>query len=189
MPMGIVFILCIRPSVQLSVSLDFWYCGQISCKKKSTFWHADVFGRLALSLFMPMGIMSIRLFTTLWAISAFADKSFGRNGITKFDMLMYSDDLPQTAPVPMGIVISCIHPSGQLSMSLGFGIVDKSLGWKDYILACWCIQMTYSQFIHAYGYYCPSVSPPVHSPHFQLLLPTWIDQLILIPARVSDYIH
>ena len=64
-----------------------------------------------------------------------------------------------TAPVPTGIVISCIHPSVQLSMSLGFGIVDKSLRWKDYILACWCIQMTYSQFIHAYGYYCPPARP------------------------------
>ena len=62
------------------------------------------------------------------------------------------------ASIPMGIiVISCVHPSIQLSMSLGFGIADKSLGRKVYILACWCIQMTCLQFINAYRYYCPSV--------------------------------
>ena len=45
----------------------------------------------------------------------------------------------------------------QLSMGLGFGIADKLLGRKDYILACWYIQMTCIQFINAYRYYCPSV--------------------------------
>ena len=65
------------------------------------------------------------------------------------------------ASIPMGIiVISCVHPSIQLSMSLGFGIADKSLGRKVYILACWCIQMTCLQFINAYIahlFICPAI--------------------------------
>ena len=76
MAMGIVFILCVRPSVQLSVSLDFDIaCGYISWKKRSTFWHADVFRWLTLSLWV-----SVRLFTTFLGFFAFADKSLGRNG-------------------------------------------------------------------------------------------------------------
>ena len=49
------------------------------------------------------------------------------------------------------------RPSVQLSMSLGFGITDKSLGKKVYILARWYIQMTYPQLIYAYEYWYLSV--------------------------------
>ena len=58
---------------------------------------------------------------------------------------MYPDVLPSSDIYADGIVaISCVHPSVQLYMSLGLGIVAKSL-WRN------------AAAIEAYGYSCPSV--------------------------------
>ena len=111
---------------------------------------------------MLMGIVVIScihpfLWPSVGLSLSIANKSFGRKGrhlACWYTRMTY----PHRASIPMGIiVISCVHPSIQLSMSLGFGIADKSLGRKVYILACWCIQMICLQFIDAYRYYCPSV--------------------------------
>ena len=135
MPMGIVFILCVRPSVQLSVSLDFGNEGKsLGCKSIhcGILMYSDDLSSVYLCLWV---LLSVRLFTTFSGFFALADKSLGRNGI-KFGMLMYPDDLSHTASMPMGIgVIPCVRPSAQLSMGFGFGITDKSLGTKVYILA------------------------------------------------------
>ena len=143
--------------------LGFWYCWQISGKKKSAFWHADVSRWLALSLFMLVVIfvrLSVCLFTTISSFFAFADKSLGTDGIKFGKLISVFSELPHTASMPMGIVvISCVRPSVKLSMNLGFGTADKSLGRKVYLLACQCIQITNSQFVYAYGYPCPSVRP------------------------------
>ena len=60
-------------------------------------------------------------------------------------MLTYPDVLPSADIDADGTVaISCVHPSVQLYMGLGFGIVARSL-WRN------------AAAIEAYGYYCPSV--------------------------------
>ena len=168
MPIGIVFIVC---SVRSSNCRWAWILILQTnlLGKKSTFWHADVSRWLTLSLFMLVVIFvpCPCVFTTISSFFAFADKSLGRDGI-KFDKLIsVSSDLPHTASMPMGIVvISCVRPSVKLSMNLGFGIADKSLGRKVYILACQCIQITNAQFVYAYGSYCPSVRPFTTFPVF-----------------------
>ena len=70
---------------------------------------------------------------------------------------------PYTPPMPMGVVvISCVRPSVQLSMSVGFWFCGHIAWKKIYMLACWYIQMTYPQFIDACGYYCPTVHSSGH---------------------------
>ena len=118
--------LSISPTV---CELGFWYCGQITWRKKSTFWHADVSRRLILSFSMLMGdivhpsVLSLPYFQ----FCAIADKSLGRNGI-KSGLLMYADNLPLATSMAMDIVIiSCICPSIQLSVLLPVSIIAPPL--------------------------------------------------------------
>ena len=97
MPMGIVVISCVRPSVRPTIhGLGFVYCIQ-SAWKKWPIWHTDVSRWLTLSIHGYLWILllvclsvhlSVCTFTAFSGGCAFADKSLGTNGI-KLDMLMY----------------------------------------------------------------------------------------------------
>ena len=56
LPMGIVVIVCIRPSVQLFVSFDFGIA-ENHLEDKSTFCHAEVSRWLTLTLLLLMSII------------------------------------------------------------------------------------------------------------------------------------
>ena len=78
-----------------------------------------------------------------------------------FGMLMYPDDLPPVywhLWVLLSVRPSMCSPHFQVSVHL----LTNQLEEMVYILACWCIQMTYLQFINAYRYYCPSVHSSGH---------------------------
>ena len=72
-------------------------------------------------------------------------------------------------------------------MSLGFSIADKSHRRNVYILVCWCIQMTYPQFIDGYGCYCPSVL----SRHLQVSvhLPTLMPMGIVVISCIRPFVR
>ena len=77
---GIVAISCVHPSVQLYVGLG------LGTVVKSLWRNAAAIE--AYGYYCP----SVRLFTTFWGFSAFADKSLERN-IIKFGMLIYPADI------------------------------------------------------------------------------------------------
>ena len=103
----------------------------------------------------PSTCLSVRSFTAFSGLCSFVDRAHGRIGI-KFSMLMYSDD---SADIDAD-GYCCHFMSSSVSPTvrgLGFWCCGQIACKKVYILACWCIQMSYPPFINAYGYYCPSV--------------------------------
>ena len=69
------------------------------------------------------------------------------------------------ASMPMGIVVIFMRSSACPSNSPWAWVLvlrPNRVEEKVYILACWCIQKTYPEFIDAYGCYCPSVRSSGH---------------------------
>ena len=87
-------------------------------------------------------------------------EAHGRNGM-KFSMLMYSDDLPSVDIDADGYCCHFMRSSVCPTVrGLRFWCCGQIACKKVYVLACWCIQMSYPPFIDAYGYlwyHCPSV--------------------------------
>ena len=91
MPMGIVVISCVRPSVQPSMGLGLYIAyRQSAWKQWPTIWHADVSRWLTLSIHGCLWILllvclsvhlSVCSLTAFSGGCAFADKSLGTNGV------------------------------------------------------------------------------------------------------------
>ena len=91
----------------------------------------------------PSVCPSIGLLTTFSGFCTFADKSLGRNGI-ELEMQMFPDDLPLANIDADGY---CCHFMRLSVRPWAWVCVlhTKSLEEMAYNLACWCIQMTYTQ--------------------------------------------
>ena len=90
----------------------------------------------------PSVCPSIVLLTTFSGFCTFADKSLGRNGI-ELEMQMFPDDLPLANIDADGYCCHFMRSSVRPTIhGLGFVYCIQS-AWKK--LACWCIQMAYTQ--------------------------------------------
>ena len=94
----------------------------------------------------PSVCPSIGLLTTFSGFCTFADKSLGRNGI-ELEMQMFPDDLPLANIDADGYCCHFMRSSVRPTIhGLGFVYCIQS-AWKKWPtnLACWCIQMAYTQ--------------------------------------------
>ena len=91
----------------------------------------------------PSVCQSIGLLTTFSGFCTFADKSLGRNGI-ELEMQMFPDDLPlaniDADRYCCHFMCSSIRPWAWVCV-----LHTKRLEEMAYNLACWCIQMAYTQ--------------------------------------------
>ena len=95
----------------------------------------------------PSVCPSIGLLTTFSGFCTFADKSLGRNGI-ELEMQMFPDDLPLANIDADGycchFMRSSVRPSNH-PWAWVCVLHTKRLEEMAYNLACWCIQMAYTQ--------------------------------------------
>ena len=96
----------------------------------------------------PSVCPSIGLLTTFSGFCTFADKSLGRNGI-ELEMQMFPDDFPlANIDADAGWVLLSFHafvrPSNHPCAWVCV-LHTKRLEEMAYNLACWCIQMAYTQ--------------------------------------------
>ena len=94
----------------------------------------------------PSVCPSIGLLTTFSGFCTFADKSLGRNGI-ELEMQMFPDDLPFGQHWCRWVLLSFhafVRPSNH-PWAWVCVLHTKRLEEMAYNLACWCIQMAYTQ--------------------------------------------
>ena len=95
----------------------------------------------------PSVCPSIGLLTTFSVFCTFADKSLGRNGI-ELEMQMFPDDLPLANIDADGYCCHFMRSSVRPTIHAWAWVCvlhTKCLEEMAYNLACWCIQMAYTQ--------------------------------------------
>ena len=147
MPMGIVVISCVRPSVQPSMGLGLCIAykalGRNSLQFGILMYPLSIHGCLWILLLVCLSVhLSVCSFTAFSGGCAFADKSLGTNGI-KFGMLMYPDDLCSAVIDNYGYYCLCVVIIGRWLLPSLVDTGDICCHYWQHILVhneiIWCI--------------------------------------------------